>query len=181
MWKEMLKEPVSKFTNSYMVSIESNSKISDAAKKMIETSNDSAIVFDGEKVLGVMTDKDIMNDVIAKGLDPSKTDVKIATHGPIISVAIESKVEQAIELMTKNNVRRLLVTENEEPVGIISQKMIVGNIDKYSVALPELESPGKITCPYCPTAFTEKEVLSKHIDNLHIGKGLLEGNLKQMT
>jgi signal-transduction protein with cAMP-binding, CBS, and nucleotidyltransferase domain len=179
MWKEMLEESVSKFTNSYMVSVESNSKISEAAKKMIETSNDSAIVFDGKNVVGIMTDKDIMNDVIAKDLDPAKTNVKEATHGPIISIPIESKVHEAIKMMTKNNVRRLLVTENGNPVGIISQKMIVGNIDKYSVALPELESPGKMMCPYCPSLFSEKKVLSKHIDNIHIGKGLLEGNLKQ--
>ncbi len=35
-----------------------------------------------------------------------------------------------------------------------------------------------VKCPYCQSEFEDKEVLSSHIDKIHIGPGLLEGNFK---
>ncbi len=81
--------------------------------------------------------------------------------------------------MNKNNIRRLVVFNEERPIGIISQKAVIGNLGKYSASLPELEIPNKIRCPYCSSIFDEKESLSHHIDDIHIGKGLFEGNLSQ--
>jgi len=60
-----------------------------------------------------------------------------------------------------------------------TQKMIVGNLGKYSTPLPMLEAPSMARCPYCQSTFDDKHVLSRHIDDIHIGKGLLEGNLAQ--
>ena len=36
-----------------------------------------------------------------------------------------------------------------------------------------------VKCPYCNSRFEETEQLSKHIDNIHIGPGLLEGNFRR--
>ena len=57
--------------------------------------------------------------------------------------------------------------------------MIKRNQGKYTTPLPMLEAPSKVTCPYCQSTFDDKLVLSKHIDGIHIGKGLLQGNLAQ--
>jgi len=113
--------------------------------------------------------------------------------------------------MEKNDIRRLLVYSDERTIGMISQKMIVGNMGQYAVPLPELEIPGKVKCPYCPSFSDDKNILSKHIvnihvagpskymcpycysvfegkkalsghiDNIHIGRGLLEGNIRKVT
>jgi len=69
---------------------------------------------------------------------------------------------------------------DERPIGLISQKILVGNMSEYSTPLPELEIPDKINCPYCWSLFENKQDLSAHIDDIHIGRGLLEGNLTQM-
>jgi hypothetical protein len=81
--------------------------------------------------------------------------------------------------MNKNDIRRLVVENEERPIGVISQKAIIGNLGKYAAVLPELEIPDKIRCPYCSSLFDDKKILSKHIDDIHIGKGLFEGNLSQ--
>ena len=47
--------------------------------------------------------------------------------------------------------------------------------------LPELEIPDEISCPYCQSFCADKNVLSRHIDDIHIGKGLLEGNITKAT
>jgi len=62
---------------------------------------------------------------------------------------------------------------------MITQKMIVENLGKYAAPLPMLEAPTRARCPYCLSTFDDKHVLSRHIDDIHIGKGLLEGNLAQ--
>jgi len=52
-------------------------------------------------------------------------------------------------------------------------------MSEYDVPLPELEIPDKIKCPYCMSLFENKKEMSSHIDGIHIGKGLLEGNLEK--
>ncbi|HSB50636.1 MAG TPA: hypothetical protein VLC72_04835, partial [Nitrosopumilaceae archaeon] len=64
-------------------------------------------------------------------------------------------------------------------IGIISRKQIAGNLNQYSIELPELEIPHKYSCPYCASVFLNKQSLSRHIDDIHIGRGLLEGNISK--
>jgi uncharacterized C2H2 Zn-finger protein len=36
-----------------------------------------------------------------------------------------------------------------------------------------------MTCPYCGSGFKDKDEMSKHIDRIHIGSGLLEGDMRK--
>jgi len=45
--------------------------------------------------------------------------------------------------------------------------------------MPEMAGSGKPHCPYCDSAFNSNEELSKHIDRVHIGSGLLEGDVRK--
>lgn len=170
---QMLDEPVSKYTNHQMVVVASNFKVSDAAKVMTESKVDSIIVFEDDDVLGIITQKDMLSDVVAKGMDPKKVTIKEIMHKPIISINKDVKVKDAIALMSKHDIRRLIVRDEKRPIGIISQKMIVGNMCDTVALMPELEIPNKIRCPYCDSVFSDKKSLSSHIDNVHIGRGLL--------
>ncbi|HEY3094327.1 MAG TPA: hypothetical protein VGJ42_01075 [Nitrososphaera sp.] len=57
------------------------------------------------------------------------------------------------------------------PVCIINPKAIV-----YMKDL----STAKVVCPYCESPFDTKEGLSSHIDRLHSGTGVLEGDVRRM-
>ena len=177
MLKEILAEPVSKYTNHKLTTVESNFKVSDAAKAMAESKIDSILVSEDNDIIGIVTNKDIISDVVAKGKNPSKIIVKEIASKPVIKIHKDSKVRDAIELMNKHDIRRLLVYNDERPVGIISRKLLVGNMGEFATALPELELPERYTCPYCSSVFQNKKTLSSHIDGIHIGKGLLEGNI----
>ncbi len=176
MLADMLNEPVSKFTNHHMTTIDVGLSVSDAAKAMVETKSDSILIYTNYNVLGIVSLKDILK-MVAEGKDPTKTTIGIIASKPIIDIHKDAKVREAIDIMEKNDIRRLVVTSDERPIGIISRKALVGNMSEYDVPLPELEIPDKIKCPYCMSIFEKKEVLSRHIDDIHIGKGLLEGNL----
>lgn len=175
----LLNEPVTKFTTPKMTAVASNLTIHDAAKAMADSKIDSILVFENGEIIGIMTEKDILRDVVAKGLDPKKTTVKKITKSPLITIQKDATVREAIEIMKKHDIRRLIVMD-KRPIGLITQKMVCGNVSEDAFPLPELVSD-KVFCPYCSSQFENKKMLSKHIDDIHIGRGLFEGNLKRIT
>lgn len=175
----MLNDPVSKYTDHHMTTIDSKYMVNAAAKAMVDSNVESILVFENSQIIGIVTIKDIFRDIVAKGKDPSKVSLKDIVRRKIIKINKDTKVKDAIDLMNKNDIRRLVVENEERPIGIISQKAIIGNLGKFAAVLPELEIPDKIRCPYCSSLFDDKKILSKHIDDIHIGKGLFEGNLSQ--
>ncbi|MEX0639501.1 MAG: CBS domain-containing protein [Nitrosopumilaceae archaeon] len=176
---DMLNEPVSKYTDHRMATIDSHFKVNDAAKAMVDSNVESILVFEDNKIIGIVTIKDIFRDVVAKGKDPFRVSLKDIVRRVIIKINKDAKVKDAIDLMNKNDIRRLIVTNEESPIGTISQKTVIGNLEKFAALLPELEIPDKIRCPYCSSLYDDKKSLSRHIDDIHIGKGLFEGNLTQ--
>lgn len=176
---EFLNEPVSKFTNPKMTTVSSDLTVRDAAKVMADSKVDSVLVFEHGQIIGIVTEKDILNDIVVKGLDPAKTTIKKITKGPLVTIKKDATVKEALEIMKKNDIRRLVVMD-KRPIGLITQKLVCGNLEENYLLLPELETAGEIRCPYCSSLSEDKKSLSKHIDDIHIGRGLLEGNLKKM-
>ena len=122
---------------------------------------DSFLVSENDDVVGIVTNKDILSDIVAKGKDSSKVSVKKIARKPLIKIQKESSVKDAILLMNKHHIRRLLVTDAIKPIGTITQNMIVGNLGKYATPLPMLEAPSRARCPYCLSTFDDKQVMSK--------------------
>ena len=177
---DVLDRPIFDFIDMTLSIQESNQTVSDSVKKMEECEIDSLLVRDEGEIKGIVTYRDILFDVVSKGKDPTKIKLKEIMHAPLLSIQKDAKIKDAISLMTKNNVRRLIVFDNMVPIGVISQKVLIGNITKHAIALPELEMPTRIKCPYCSSAFDDKTALSTHIDNIHIGRGLFDGNLSRI-
>ncbi|MGH9998836.1 MAG: CBS domain-containing protein [Nitrosopumilaceae archaeon] len=174
----LLNEFVIKFINQKMTAVASNLTIDDAAKAMADSKVDSILVFEHGEIIGIMTEKDILHDVVAKGLDPKKITIKKITKSPLITIQKDATVREAIKIMKKHDIRRLVVMD-KRPIGLITQKMVCGNVREDAFTLPELVSD-KMFCPYCSSQFENKKVLSNHIDNIHIDRGLLKGNLKKI-
>ena len=181
MLKEMLEDPVSKYTNHELIVVDKSVSISDAAKVMTKSKIDSILISEESNVVGILTNKDILSEVVAKGKDPNNTKVGEIMHKSIIKIHKDSPVKDAIALMIKHDIRRLVVKNDERTIGIISRKQIVGDLGQYAIELPELETPDIFKCPYCTSQFQDKQALSRHIDDIHIGRGLLEGDLSKTT
>lgn len=164
---ELLNEPVYKFTNPKMTTVESNLTIQDAAQAMSESKVDSILVFENNKIIGIVTEKDILSDVVAKGLDPTKTILKQITKSPLITIPKTSPVREALDLMKKHDIRRLVVMD-KRPIGLVTQKMVCGNLESNNILLPELEVHDKTFCPYCSAQFKDTKSVCEHIDKIHI-------------
>lgn len=81
------------------------------------------------QVLGIVTDRDLAIEVLARGLDPVRTSVGQLTRGALIDVPASATVQEALEAMQRGGVRRVLVVEEDGGVcGIVSADDLVGSI-----------------------------------------------------
>ena len=144
---------------------------------MVEMGVDSILVLEDNEISGIVTQKDVMK-AISDERDVSNP-VKSIMSKPVIIIPKTVNVGQALKTMKENNIRRLIVKEGLKSIGTITQKKIFG--DRYSKAfeIPELEIPEKIRCPYCSSFFEQKEDLSQHIDQVHVGYGVFQGNFSK--
>jgi len=99
-----------------------HASLAEAAKKMASQDIGSLPVCDEpRRVVGIITDRDITVRAVARGMDPNQTRVEDVMTRDVLCCSSESEVEDACELMERRQVRRLLVTgQDEVPVGIVS-------------------------------------------------------------
>ena len=93
--------------------------IVDAAKLMTDSRVGMLPVCDGRRVVGIITDRDIVQRHVAASL-PTLTVGSILTPLPYV-VSPDTSLEDAIELMRRHQVRRLPVCDDHELVGVISE------------------------------------------------------------
>ena len=167
MTENSLSDPVSKYIYPKLTTISSELTVSDAAKIMAEKMVESIIVFEGESVVGFITDRDILSDIVAAGLDPLKIKISQIMRKPLITILKDATVREAINIMVEKNIRRLVVMDGSRLLGIIRRKQLGGVLQLSGVILPELEHPSVFTCPYCREEFDSQNSISKHINENH--------------
>jgi len=97
--------------------IESKATIQDAAKKMKELGVPDLVVIEGEKVLGVIADFDIVQNIVAEGSD-SKIEKVISSMYKIEPVSLESPVTETFTRMRDLQVNVVPVVEDGKLVGV---------------------------------------------------------------
>jgi len=80
----------------------------------------SAPVCEGDKVLGMITDRDIVIRAIALGKDPKSTKVGDVMSTNVVYVSPEADVHEASDKMAMYQVRRLPVIDQGKLVGVVS-------------------------------------------------------------
>lgn len=114
-----------------IISVEGSSTVSEAAKVMVEREVGSVIVTEGNRPVGILTERDILKRVVVRGLDPLKTKVREVMSSPLVTVSTDAYIVDAGRMMAEKNIRRLLVVEGDRPVGIITQKDVLRALNKY--------------------------------------------------
>lgn len=99
--------------------VEVKSPIQRAARAMGENGCGSCLVTSEGKVVGILTERDIVRRFAAVGADAS-TPVGDIMSNPIIALGPEATVEEALELMAEKRIRRLPVISGRDLVGIVT-------------------------------------------------------------
>ncbi|MFQ6086331.1 MAG: cyclic nucleotide-binding/CBS domain-containing protein [Candidatus Bathyarchaeia archaeon] len=111
-----------------LITIDAEASVSDAAQTMADREIGSIVITKNEKPIGIVTERDILNRVVAKGLDVKTVSVGSIMSSPLITVDAELGISDALQVMTKNNVRRLLVTDGDEVVGIVTERDLLRSV-----------------------------------------------------
>lgn len=89
------------------------------------------IVGDNGKLEGIITDRDIVLKVVAEGRDPKTTKLSEVMTTDLISCTLDGDVEEMLDLMEDNQVRRIPVVDaSGRLVGIVSQADIATRLDE---------------------------------------------------
>ncbi|HEX6639981.1 MAG TPA: CBS domain-containing protein [Thermoanaerobaculia bacterium] len=110
-------------------------KLDSVAKLMLAHDCGEIPVCDGTKLVGVITDRDIVCRAIAAGKTPVAVPVSDVMTREVHTVAEDDKLEEALELMEEKLVRRLpVVNDSGRIVGIVSQADLVAKAPMLKVA-----------------------------------------------
>jgi CBS domain-containing protein len=102
-------------------SIGASASVVEAARLMREGDIGSLPITDDERLVGMITDRDITTRVVAEAADPKATSVGDVYSRDLVSVEPDKDLEEALHLMARHQVRRLPVVENGRLVGIVAQ------------------------------------------------------------
>ncbi|MGZ8695170.1 MAG: CBS domain-containing protein [Gaiellaceae bacterium] len=122
--------------------IASSATVREAAKLMKDEDVGSLPVVQQDRLVGVVTDRDIAVRVVAEGRDATTPVAEVASNKPV-TVEPSANLERALELMAEHQVRRLPVVEGDRLVGVIAQADIarLGKDKRTGDLLEELSQP----------------------------------------
>lgn len=110
------------------------STVVSAAKIMSDNNISCLVVSENGNLSGIVTETDMLKKAVAKGRDFNTIRVEQIMSSPVRSVPRNLSVMEAGKIMETENIRRLVVLEDERPVGIITQSDMVRVLASYTVS-----------------------------------------------
>lgn len=111
-------------------SISSDANVVEAAQAMADENVGSLPVVDGDQLVGMVTDRDLVVKVLAKHLNPGEVSVsEVKSRQPVVA-SPDEPLEEALQRMAHEQVRRLPVVEDGRLVGILAQADVALTADE---------------------------------------------------
>ena len=113
---------VQEFMTTDIKFVDAEGSVYDAIEKMVDRRIRSLVVMFNKKNVeyGVITARDVVFKVLAKGLDPKKIKVSDITSKPLLSIKQNTSIKEAAVLMEASNVARIFIEKNKNIIGVIS-------------------------------------------------------------
>jgi CBS domain-containing protein len=105
---------------TYFVS--ASDSVRQVASYMSERRIGAVAVLDGARVAGIVSERDIMSKVVAKGLDPAGTKVSAVMSRELFVAAPDDSYQDAARKMQQAGIRHLPVVEGDRLLGMVSQR-----------------------------------------------------------
>lgn len=115
----ILKTPTSELVSRPPITVPLAATIRDAALAMCERSVSSLLVMDGNRLAGIITDRDLRNRVLARGVDPGLPVTEVMTADPVTGRTDGLAFEVLLEMVSRN-IHHLPLCENDVPVGVVT-------------------------------------------------------------
>jgi CBS domain-containing protein len=100
---------------------EPNATVADAAKVMAQEDVGPVPIVEDGRLVGIVTDRDIVVRVVAESRDPNATTVREIASTELVTVSPDDALDDALNRLAERQVRRLPVVEGDRLVGIVAQ------------------------------------------------------------
>ncbi len=111
-----------------------NDSVADAAKRLSELDVGSMpICGEDDRLKGMLTDRDIVVEVLAAGKDPESTKAIELGGEEVVTIGADDSVSGALSTMSEHKVRRLPVIDGHDLVGVVSIADLAGAVEDDDV------------------------------------------------
>ena len=114
--------------------------VKDAVRKMNKFRIGCLVVMQGDRPVGILTERDIMRKVVEPCIDPSLINVSDVMSTPITTIDPAVSVEDAARLMSRKHIKKLPVVEDGRLIGIVTSTDLVRSGPELVSALTDLLS-----------------------------------------
>ena len=121
-----------------------NTSLKNVADKMKELNVGAIPVVEGDKPIGIITDRDIVLRTVSENKDPFNTKAADIMSVDLVLATPEMDTDDAAALMSRHRIRRLPVVENEKLVGMVSLGDLAAKpqfVDEAGNALSDISQP----------------------------------------
>ena len=114
--------------NAVVYSIEPSATVFEAVALMAEKNVGALLVMEGEKIVGMVTERDYARKVVLLGRSSSDTPVRDIMTAPVFTVPPDCTVHDAMQVMTERRVRHLPVVAGDAVQGVVSIGDLVASV-----------------------------------------------------
>ncbi len=124
-----------------VVSIGAGETVLAAASLMNERTIGGLVVTDGERVIGIFTERDILRRVVASRKDPATTLVRDVMTSPVACCRPDTSLAECRSVMTEKRIRHLPVVEQERLCGIVTiGDLMAEEVGEHQATIEYLQS-----------------------------------------
>lgn len=103
-----------------VIAADATDSLTETAKQMRDNDIGDMPVLEGNKLTGVITDRDIVIRGLAEEKNPGNTNVSDVMTSKVITASPDTDVREGVEQMQSHQVKRLFIVENEDLKGVVS-------------------------------------------------------------
>jgi CBS domain-containing protein len=120
----------------HVYSVAPSVTVAEAVAEMNRHRVGSVIILDGERLVGIFTERDVLRRVVGAAVDPNRTRVADVMTQSVITIAPEATIEETMRIFTEKRCRHLPVVDHGRLVGTIS----IGDVTRWMADLHRTEA-----------------------------------------
>lgn len=107
-----------------------------AVIKMNEQRVGSVLVMDGDQLVGIFTERDVLRRVVGVGLDPKTTPVTNVMTGLVLTISPDATLQQLMELFSEKRMRHMPVVRDGKVIGMVS----ISDVSRWVASASQAEA-----------------------------------------